>query len=332
MPEITTTPITEVIEKIKVDLLFSTPNPIKTYLVLGGGGSFGAFHVGVLLQLTKNGAVPISSLFSHIVGTSTGNLCGVGLSFKGMQGLLDIWTGIKNTQAIYISKDPSGIPFNAFFDLALGSWDGELNDAPLLKLIQSIVTGLPSVPVTSCFVDYMDGATYFVTALTDGTFILEHGDGTLETYDQSWLSQYQLCVLASASTPAGVNGVTIKLKTKTIIGAYDGGVTNLVPNDYGLKLANGSGQIISISLTDPIQPYSGPQNAIGILNRSIDLLTYGQFVQSMDLVKEAQSHKLNVVVWQKPNLGGNSETFIPTVIDTYIDAGKNANPVFGALL
>ena len=76
----------------------------KSDLALGGGGSFGAYHVGVLLQLTKNGTIPVPDLFSHITGTSTGNLCGVGLSFKGMQGLVDIWKGIKNTQAIYITK------------------------------------------------------------------------------------------------------------------------------------------------------------------------------------------------------------------------------------
>jgi predicted acylesterase/phospholipase RssA len=305
---------------------------MKSDLALGGGGSFGAFHLGVLLQLTKNGTIPVSDLFSRIVGTSTGNLCGVGLAFKGVLGLKSIWTEITGTQDIYVSKDPSGIPINEIFDLAFGSWDGLLNDSPLWKLIQSIVTGIPTVPVTSCFVDYVDGQTYFVTALTDGTFVLEHGDGTVETYDQSWLSQYQLCVLASASTPGGVNSVTIKLKTKTLTGAFDGGVEDMIPNDYTLGLANGSGQVISISLTDPISVYTGETNVVGTLNRSIELLTYGQFIQSRERLRSALSSTLNIVEYQKPALGGDSTQFVPSIIESYVNAGLSASPIFGKLL
>lgn len=304
---------------------------MKSDLALGGGGSFGAFHLGVLLQLTNNGAIPVSSLFNRIVGTSTGNLCGVGLAFKGVAGLEAVWKGIKSTQDIYVSKDPSGIPLNEIFDLAFGSWDGLLNDAPLFKLIQSLVTGIPSVPVTSCFVDYVDGQTYFVTALTDGTFVLEHGDGTVETYDQTWLTQYQLCVLASASTPGGVNSVTIKLKSKTLTGAFDGGVMDMIPNDYTLNLAGGSGQVISISLTDPISVYTGETNVVGTLNRSIELLTYGQFIQSRERLRSSQSSTLNIVEYQKPALGGDSTQFVSAIIEQYITAGQTALPVFGTL-
>jgi predicted acylesterase/phospholipase RssA len=309
---------------------------MKRVLALGGGGSFGAFIVGVLLQLLKNGAIAVKDFFSQIVGTSTGNLCGVGLAFQGIQGLVTIWTEITGTNCIYVSKDGGPIPFNEIFDMAFGSWDGALNDTPLFKLIQKIVVGKPSVPVTSCFVDYEDGQTYFVTALPDGTFELEQwpiaGNPTIMTAGPDWLPEYQKCVLASASTPGGVDSVTLTLPNGQVLkGAFDGGVKDMVPNDYALSLLAGEGEIISISLTDPPTQYNGERNAIGTLMRSIDLLTYGQWVQSQEDLKGAKTGTLNVVMFQKPVLGGDATQFVPATIKQYISAGETAVPSFGQI-
>ncbi len=309
---------------------------MKRVLALGGGGSYGAFHVGVLLQLLKNGATAVSDFFSQIVGTSTGNLCGVGLAFQGIQGLVAVWNGITGTQDIYVPKDTTFIPLNEIFDVAFGSWDGTLNDTPLFKLIQKIVVGKPSVPVTSCFVDYEDGQTYFVTALPDGTFELEQwpisGNPTIMTAGPDWLPEYQKCVLASASTPGGVDSVSIKLPNgQELKGAFDGGVKDMVPNDYALSLLAGEGEIVSISLTDPPTQYTGERNGIGTLTRSIELLTYGQWIQSQEDLKGAKTGTLNVVMFQKPPLGGDATKFVPSIIKQYISAGETAVPIFGAI-
>ena len=51
----------------------------------------------------------------------------------------------------------------------------------------------------------------------------------------------------------------------------------------------------------------------------------------MERLKAAQSTTFDVVIFQKPDLGGSAETFIPATIQGYIKAGETAVPSFGTI-
>lgn len=80
----------------------STQGPKKTILVLDGGGARGGFALEVLCHIARSQPVPLSQLFSMIVGVSAGSFVGSIVAL----GLLDDVTTLENTCASFYSQLP----------------------------------------------------------------------------------------------------------------------------------------------------------------------------------------------------------------------------------
>ena len=312
----------------------------------GGGGSYGDWLCGVLAQILT-GSASVKDYFDHVVGTSTGGLGSCALAYDGILKYIQLWMGL-TTDKIYLTKDPSGIPFNEITDMALGQWKGMLNDAPLKEVIDKMVVGLPIIPATVCFCDMESGATFYATAFPDGTFRLESTMAQDYTYPASWFEQFKGCVLATASTEGGVDPVEINLAGGVVTGTtiptpnvilqgMDGGPGALEPVDYVLDKMNGQGELICVTLQTSLKQYVGPRNLLGTIQRSVDILLQSQHSANMDRLVDCSKFTpmLNVVIFNRPELNiplENSETFVPAVIQTYMADGKIAKPTFGMLL
>ena len=93
-------------------------------IVLSGGGAKGAFQVGVLDALiNKHGVKP-----KIVVGTSTGAIQALGVAQNDINGLLEVWSGLKGNSDIYTGR--SGLIGGLLGDKAL------YGTAPLRKLLK----------------------------------------------------------------------------------------------------------------------------------------------------------------------------------------------------
>src|SRR5581483_2332040 len=153
-------------------------------IVLSGGGSKGAFEVGVLKQLLGSGLKP-----DGFYGTSVGALSAAAVAFGGLDPLVQTWLSIKGRSDIYGSKDSLGIPANEMADLFLGGGCGVYNSKPLQGLIAKLITGKPRMPVTVCRVSLVTSEKQFIKA----------------TPDDPQLPLFQKAVLSSATTPVLVD-------------------------------------------------------------------------------------------------------------------------------
>lgn len=108
---------------------------MKRALVLSGGGSRGAYQVGVLSQLSKY----VEGGFQYISGTSVGAINAVGIAhFKpeefhlGAQWVENLWTqDIKNTKSIWKKRFPPYIA--GLFNMSIGQ------TKPLRQLLHRVV-------------------------------------------------------------------------------------------------------------------------------------------------------------------------------------------------
>jgi predicted acylesterase/phospholipase RssA len=144
--------------------------------VLSGGGSKGAFQVGVLKQLDAKGARP-----DALYGTSTGAVNAAALAFSGLADLEAVWQKINGVKDVFQQRSWLILPF----DLLFGKGNGVYRTGPLWKLIQDHVKGVPRVPVT-------------VTRVNLRTTELVFERATPQAPD---MPAFQKAVLASASTP-----------------------------------------------------------------------------------------------------------------------------------
>jgi len=106
---------------------------LKRALVLSGGGSKGAFQVGVLKALVEAGCQ-----WESVHGVSVGALNGAWIAMHkqeellaNFQGLLDIWSQIKTSQDIYKPWAPMKLNYPA--SMFKGSFN---SGAPLRKIIE----------------------------------------------------------------------------------------------------------------------------------------------------------------------------------------------------
>lgn len=106
---------------------------VKRALVLSGGGSKGAFQVGVLKALLERG-----TYWHSVHGVSVGALNGAWLAMHkpedqpgSVSGLLDIWNNVHTSNDIYTPWAPAKLHY------AWSMWKGSFNSgAPLRKIVE----------------------------------------------------------------------------------------------------------------------------------------------------------------------------------------------------
>lgn len=122
---------------------------MKTVVVMAGGGSKGAFQVGVLKALLEKGYK-----FNAAYGTSTGGLQSAGLAHAGIDALENVWLNIENKKDIF--------KFN-WSTLILNS-DGLYSTKPLRKKIDAITQAPATIPATVCKINLITGEKVYATS------------------------------------------------------------------------------------------------------------------------------------------------------------------------
>lgn len=124
--------------------------------ILSGGGSRGAFEVGVLKKLFYNG-VPLDSVY----GTSAGALNATGFSFMGVDNLWTLWNKIENIDAVFGKKH---IPI-AIFEMLFCKGKGYYNMDPLIRTLTRIVNVYnPRIPATVSYTSLLTEEQVYTTA------------------------------------------------------------------------------------------------------------------------------------------------------------------------
>lgn len=118
---------------------------MKTAFVLSGGGSKGAFQVGVIQQLVSQGVRP-----DVIYGTSVGALNAVGYAYAGLTGMSKIWSSIQGRGDI-LSLNWWKLPWS----------EGMFSMKPLRRIIENAVQGAPMCDVAVCVNDLFTGRTEY---------------------------------------------------------------------------------------------------------------------------------------------------------------------------
>lgn len=266
----------------------------KTAVVLSGGGSKGAFEVGVLKQLAKAG-VKIDAIY----GTSTGALNAVGYSFVGIDKLVTIWTGIKGLNDIFGGK----FFLTMIWDLIFGKGKGIYNLNPLTKLVTQIVnSGEAIIPVTVCRVNLNTSAKEFISAVPGNTLNK---------------ANFIKAVVSSAATP---------VYNDLVDGIYcDGGVRDITP--AAKAIADGATKLYII-LAEPYEKNNSAGLAGNIINTL--LATIGTMVQQIfwSDVQCALRSPIPVVVYAPPFNLPSPDIFTPATIASAYGLGLSAKPVF----
>lgn len=200
---------------------------MASVLVLSGGGSRGAYEVGVLKALVEKG-----HRWNAIYGVSVGALNGAFLAQypieKQDQGIKDLeamWRGLKGNGSIYK-------PW--LFGKLAGLWrGGAYNTKPLRQLIAK---HLDVSKLASSRVYIGVGAT----CLEDGQFMLFNNPGPFE-------------VLSSASFP-----IAFPPARQFRMHWIDGGVRNITPLRQAIEMHATAGNVGDVVVASPISQLMAP--------------------------------------------------------------------------
>lgn len=180
-------------------------------IVLSGGGSKGAFQVGVLDALVNtHGVKP-----AIVVGTSTGSIQALGVAQNDVSGLLDVWLGIRGNSDIY--KERGGVGGA----LLLGQ-KALYDTAPLRRLLKA----------------FADPAKLAASAIDLRLGVVSLQSGEFRTIDKSVPDIFNW-VYASCAMPVYFDPLQTSDKQQWV----DGGVRDVTPLGAALEL-NPSGVIV----------------------------------------------------------------------------------------
>lgn len=277
----------------------------KTAYVLAGGGAKGAFQLGVMQTLDKQGIKP-----DLLVGTSVGALNSVGYAWKGIQGATDIWLGIKSRESI----------------LSLSTWEkirtlwrtGYYNMSPLRGILKNVMSGPApegAPEAVACYVELKSSSVKYASNRAKGM--------TLE--------KFRVYVEASAAIP-----LTMELPNdpdgKGLLA--DGGVRERAP----LRAAIDAGyDTIYVILNNPISvdmldPWK--QSFPDILTtgyRAIDVCQQELFVSDIRLCDQKNADptkkQINLIVYAPDKLLIDTIQFEPGPIRAAIAQGNAAQPI-----
>ena len=277
---------------------------MKTALVVSGGGSRGAFAVGVIEVLWEKGWK-----FDIISGTSTGSLIASLATIDDIDELVKIYTSVR-------TKDIIRLNWRRLFH------DAIYDTKPLEKLIRKTMKGpryaalmLSPVRTLLCRVGFQSGRVIygsqkgFVGAYTD-----VEAWGNFEGYVKA--------LLASTNEPTLMPPVRVGVET-----CFDGGVREVVP--FRVVKALGAEKVVVI-VNGPVEaaPSMDPfTHLLKIGPRAIDLMTTE--IGNDDLVGIGAEV---IVIRPTDPLPGSSLEFIPAEMQQLREIGQaRAKEVLGAL-
>ena len=238
---------------------------MKRALVISGGGSKGAFAVGVLKELF---ATYPGLDFDIYVGTSTGSLVVSLASVNGMDILDKVYTGITNADLLIEANIIDKLGDTSIFDVT-----------PAWNLIQKNYTDA----------DYnllkASGKKVFLTTAclqTGDLCIFGNDTSTIRTTDYKVIqtinaNHFRRAMLASSCEPVFMNPIKVGRDVPGAANAdyqyVDGGVLEYV----GLHMAIDAGatEIFAILLSPEKSNEVNPQytDLLGILGATVDMLT-----------------------------------------------------------
>lgn len=273
-------------------------------LVLSGGGSRGAYQVGVLKRLVEAG-----KSWDLVAGISVGALNGSYLAMfdkadvaKGMEKLEGIWLGIKGTEDIVKPWLPSHLNHIA------GYFKGSLkSSAPLLSLIESRFN---HTALKSSDVDCRIGAV----SLGRGQF------RTIRKYEDNFLKW----ILASATMPVVMPPVEIEDDKWVDGGVREQTPINSVMDVIGNCLNRGEPIEIDLVLSGPTHNKVLAVHPTKITNLMLVALRCTQlaieeiYLSNLGMLAEVKS--INIYEPKLP-LVVNSMEFLPEEIKAMIKIG-----------
>ncbi|HJT25585.1 MAG TPA: hypothetical protein VJ873_13505, partial [bacterium] len=236
-------------------------------------------------------------------GTSVGALNAAAYSFVGLEKLVETWMGLKGTSDIYAPKDDLGLPVNEMADLFLGGGCGIYSSKPLQNLIEKLITGKPSLPVTVCRVSLCTSEKQFISA----------------TPSKPNLPLFQKAVLSSASVPILVDLVDDEWG--------DGGLRDITP----VRKAFSDGCLeVTVVLCDPYQQNMDlggkVGNVIDTITRTVTCTVQQVFWD--DIQDAVHTPGVGLTVYAPPKPLGDSTKFDPALIRQWMALGEQAKPVY----
>ena len=131
---------------------------MSTAYVLSGGGAKGAFQVGVIQQLEKQGIKP-----DALYGTSVGALNAAGYAYSGIDYMYNLWIDIEGKKW-YKPWTPSADILSFNWSTLVGFSDGLYNLNPLAAQLNKHLVGPPTCEAVVCAVNLETGEVKYTSS------------------------------------------------------------------------------------------------------------------------------------------------------------------------
>lgn len=277
----------------------------KTAYVLAGGGAKGAFQLGVMQALDKQGIKP-----DLLVGTSVGALNTVGYTWRGIQGATDIWMNVESRDSILSLKKRE--------ILSTLSRTGLYHMYPLRDILKSVISGpapAGAPEAVACYVEMRSSSVKYASNRAQG-FSLE---------------KFRVYVEASAAIP-GTMELPEDPDGRGLLA--DGGVRERAP----LRAAIDKGyENIYLILNNPVSVDMLEQwdpkfpEIATTAYRAIDICQHECYVNDIRLCDQKNSDptkkKINLTVFAPDKLLIDTIQFEPGPIRAAIAQGNAAQPI-----
>jgi len=239
-------------------------------LVISGGGSKGAFAVGVLTKLISEGEIK----YDIIGGTSTGALMSTLAYFGKIRELKEVYTTISTDKLLTQNSIRQAFECGAFMDTA------RLEELVNKKVTKEMFEKIKSAKLV-----------YFATVcLETGEVVYFHlndmkSDGDYKLYKIYRHEEYIKAIMASSNQPILMPYVRILDKHYV-----DGGVRENIPIRGALY--NGATEIDVISMTPKKVKYKfKPGNLLSMISQTISIATDDVLYNDLELAERVAKEK-----------------------------------------
>lgn len=275
-------------------------------LVISGGGSKGAFAVGVLTKLIREGEIK----YDIIGGTSTGALMATLAYFGRIRELKEIYTSIRTDKLLTQNSIRQALDRGYFLDTA-----------GLESLVRKKITADMFEKIKSAKL------VYFATVcLETGEVVYFHlndmeTDGDFTDYKIYRHEEYVKAIMASSNQP-------ILMPNVEILGRHyvDGGIRENIPIRGALY--NGATEIDVISMTPKKIEYSfKPGNLLSVISQTISIATDDVLFNDLELAGRIAKEKGITIRLYRPSVKlpiKNDLEFDPGDMDKCLNLGVAA--------